>query len=161
MSYDKKCHKVHVLWTLCVNGLTCSLSFTGYYAYLEADYIQSGQMIRLISPTVYVANNSLSCFQFYYHMYGANMGYLNVYVEHKTANTTSKIFSQGGSDMGNMWYTAQISLIQEEGDFVVNYGYMYVNFGIHVPYGKGTSIRQAPVFRNLRALRKSPCQIII
>ena len=21
MSYDKKCHKVHVLWTFCVNGL--------------------------------------------------------------------------------------------------------------------------------------------
>ena len=29
MSYDKKCHKVHVLWTFCVNGLINVPGVTG------------------------------------------------------------------------------------------------------------------------------------
>ena len=39
--------------------------------------------------------------------------------------------------------------------------WFYVTHILFVSYRKGTSIRQAPVFRHLRALRKSPWKFII
>ena len=42
-----------------------------------------------------------------------------------------------------------------------NHGYASVENAYKYFYHKGTSIRQAPVFRHLRALRKSPWKFII
>ena len=38
MSYDKKCHKVHVLWTFCVNGLK-ALGTPGFIVKIQTNGI--------------------------------------------------------------------------------------------------------------------------
>ena len=59
MSYDKKCHKVHVLWTLCVNGLRNKVCIfeSGIYDIIfnwSNSYILYILMIMIITSLCYV-----------------------------------------------------------------------------------------------------------
>ena len=68
--------------------------------YTEASLPKNGDFAKLISPKL-VFRGSM-CIQFYYHMYGASMGTLNVYIY------GLKVFSASG-DKGNVWLKANVN----------------------------------------------------
>eukprot|EP00118_Oscarella_pearsei_P003168 m.13253 g.13253 ORF g.13253 m.13253 type:complete len:3799 (+) comp24600_c0_seq1:127-11523(+) len=84
---------------------------TGQYAYVEASYSQQGESARLASPLLMPAKSNKYCYMvFYYHMYGADIGTLNVYSRPKEGSVNiNQIFSRSG-DQGDSWQKAQIDL---------------------------------------------------
>ena len=75
--------------------------------------------------------------------------------------------------MNNTHWEIFIFIIYQNYTLALSYNFIQGNFqklfdrstgdekGVKSRYRKGTSIRQAPVFRHLRALRKRPCKFII
>ncbi|XP_041467526.1 MAM and LDL-receptor class A domain-containing protein 1-like [Lytechinus variegatus] len=91
-------------------------SETGWYVYAEADMVLPGSKARLLSPLEHEsADYTETCLEFYYHMFGADMGNLYVYIERTDLNETEIIFKRGGSDQGNSWYVAQVNIGIEPG----------------------------------------------
>ncbi len=84
---------------------------TGYYMYIETSYHQPGDNAILISPKFSFSGKR--CLQFYYHMYGASMGTLNVFLN------GARVFTACG-DKGNKWLKAAID-VNLQGMHVVRY----------------------------------------
>ncbi|MBN3307353.1 MLRP2 protein, partial [Amia calva] len=83
----------------------------GYYFYLETSSLHKpGKKARMTSPEFPAAGHR--CLQFWYHMYGAGIGSLNVYKQ-LDARTQSLIFSQTGNQ-GVLWRFAQSSLEEDQ-----------------------------------------------
>lgn len=51
---------------------------TGYYMYLETSSGQTGSAAKLVSPSQSLGDG-LHCLEFFYHMYGSDIGKLTVY----------------------------------------------------------------------------------
>ncbi|CAC5389538.1 unnamed protein product [Mytilus coruscus] len=81
----------------------------GHYIYLEASNVQKGATSMLISDTIYPVDDV--CFTFWYHMYGVNMGTLNVYT--KSRNITRKHWSRSGNQ-GNSWNYANFDITSSQ-----------------------------------------------
>jgi hypothetical protein len=63
---------------------------------------------RLVSVIEQPENGS--CLEFWYHMYGANIGKLNVYVlTNISNNATRTLLWSRGANVGDVWRKAQIS----------------------------------------------------
>ena len=78
----------------------------GYYIYIETSSPRTrNQKARLISP---LQPAGTSCLTFYYHMYGANINRLNVYVKTKP-QLSSPVFTKIGTQ-GNQWKQALIDV---------------------------------------------------
>lgn len=71
----------------------CSLSI-GKYMYIDVSNQSPGDNAEL--QLAVSRSNSSSCLTFYYHMYGSNMGTLNVF------NGNVTIFTKSGNQ-GNLW----------------------------------------------------------
>lgn len=69
--------------------------------YIETSYHQYGDRARLLSPKLQFNGNM--CLRFFYHMYGASMGTLNVYINGKTVFTAS-------GNKGNVWLRKDIDV---------------------------------------------------
>lgn len=85
----------------------------GYYMYLETSAPRvTGDKARLLSQ-VYPGSNTDKCFMFYYHMYGSDIGNLNVYLllnqSSDTFSTESLMWSLSG-DWGNTWNLGQFRI---------------------------------------------------
>ena len=65
---------------------------------------------------------------------------------YENLTATSSRRPRGGRTERGIWHMGSIDPSQAKCELGINY----------IRYRKGTSIRQAPVFRHLRALRKSP-----
>lgn len=83
-----------------INILHLSI-IAGYYMYIETSYHQKGDNAILISPKLPFAGRK--CLQFYYHMYGAGMGTLNVFLN------GARVFTACG-DKGDMWLKAAVDV---------------------------------------------------
>ena len=70
---------------------------------------RKGQKARLISPS-YKSLPSGRCFQFWYHMYGKDIGTLNVYTKTKTSSSTNNLVWSRSGDRGNVWKVAQFTV---------------------------------------------------
>ena len=92
------------------------LLHTGYYMYIETSSPRSkGHKAWLVSPQFKSTNGR--CLQFWYHMYGATIGTLNVLLlQNKTRS--SPIWSLSSSQ-GNLWRIAQVTL-KSPADFSVS-----------------------------------------
>ena len=78
-----------------VNTVCVFHFFAGKYLYIEASYPRSpGDNAKLHFAVP--RNKSSFCLTFYYHMYGADMGTLNVF------SGNNKIFTKSGN-RGNDW----------------------------------------------------------
>ncbi|EDO47787.1 predicted protein [Nematostella vectensis] len=78
----------------------------GYYMYIETSSPRkSGDKARLYSPS-YPATKG-SCFRFWFHMYGASIGSLQVYV--KSGGTETQLWTRT-RDYGNVWKVAQTTI---------------------------------------------------
>ncbi|XP_014489529.1 PREDICTED: uncharacterized protein LOC106752378 [Dinoponera quadriceps] len=97
---------------------TLGVGNDGHYLYTEA----SGQLVndtaRIISP---VYNSSLTesgCFSFWYHMYGATIGRLNIYFKLAGNTTWLLMFSKEGNQ-GNNWYRGIFDLPKANSSFQI------------------------------------------
>ncbi|XP_055957691.1 MAM and LDL-receptor class A domain-containing protein 1-like [Patella vulgata] len=87
-------------------------STNGYYMYVEASSpIKTGDKAWLMSEELKATSGS--CLQFWYNMYGAGTGSLNVYTVSGTA-TPDLVFNQTGNK-GNRWYEASVDIISSAG----------------------------------------------
>ncbi|XP_042354379.1 MAM and LDL-receptor class A domain-containing protein 1-like [Plectropomus leopardus] len=78
-----------------------------YYCLPSSNDDRNGQKAKMSSP-LYPAGKG-ACVQLWYHMYGRDMGTLNVY-QHSEDGKQTLIFSQTG-DQGRLWRIAQASLL--------------------------------------------------
>ncbi|XP_047128245.1 MAM and LDL-receptor class A domain-containing protein 1 isoform X1 [Hydra vulgaris] len=84
---------------------------TGTYLYIEASYPRvKGDIARILSPLVRGDKVKSRCFQFWYHMYGPDIGSLNVY--RKSGNSMLKLWIRVG-DNGNVWRLGQVDLFSQ------------------------------------------------
>ncbi|XP_070534301.1 MAM and LDL-receptor class A domain-containing protein 1-like isoform X1 [Ptychodera flava] len=97
--------------------------FTGYYMYIETSSHGLGYSARLISPAFDIENHL--CLRFWYHMYGADIGELNVY-QKRSSYLGNAIWSKG-LDMGNVWHYANITLANSG----IAMAYQVVFEGVH------------------------------
>lgn len=68
---------------------------------------KQGDTARLISTAEQPENGR--CLQFWYHMYGANIGRLNVYINTDTTDNTSRtLLWSRGANVGDVWRKAHI-----------------------------------------------------
>ena len=77
----------------------------GIYLYIEASNRQNGDRARLRSDW-FILTQEL-CLQFWYHMYGKDVGSLNVLIKIKDSET--KVWSQQGNQ-GDQWIHAQVPI---------------------------------------------------
>ena len=78
------------------------LTSTGYYMYIETSSPrQQGDSAKLNSPELQFSGNM--CLKFYYHMYGAHTGTLNVNI------SGNNMFTASG-DKGDKWLIATIDV---------------------------------------------------
>lgn len=88
----------------------------GHYAFIDAsDPRVAGDNAFLISPIFPAALGK--CLEFYYYMYGSDVGTLNVYLTTLTQNT--KIWTKTG-DQGKGWFHAFAS-IKSQDNFTVSF----------------------------------------
>ncbi|CAF0847412.1 unnamed protein product, partial [Rotaria sordida] len=81
----------------------------GHFMFIESSLPQRpGNKARLISTVEQPQNGR--CLQFWYHMYGRNIGQLNIYVSMNTSNndTRTLVWSRG-ANVGDVWRKAHIS----------------------------------------------------
>ena len=76
---------------------------------------KKGDTARLIGPNQRATSGK--CLQFFYHMYGANMGTLNVYLK-RNGRLYSSIWSSSGNK-GDIWRPAQVT-VSSAVDYQVN-----------------------------------------
>ena len=67
---------------------------------------KAGDTARLIGPSQKATTGK--CLKFYYHMYGSNMGRLNIYMKRHN-RLYSSIWSANGNQ-GNLWRPGQVTL---------------------------------------------------
>lgn len=92
--------------TFCYNvKLSCILE--GYYLYTAASVRYANQTGRLKSISIH-PNGKAQCLSFWYHMYGPNIGGLNLYVQSRPSLGTP-LWKRSGSQ-GNQWKQATVTL---------------------------------------------------
>ena len=83
-------------------------SQNGYYIYIETSYPQKqGDKARLVSPT-YSGSSRGECFKFWYHMYGASQGSLNIWIR-QNGQLYKNIWSRTGN-FGNVWRYGHVTV---------------------------------------------------
>ena len=84
------------------------LFFLGFYMYIETSSPRKlGDKARFVSPS-YASVKGGQCFQFWYHMYGNDIGRLNVFI--KIGNNNGiPVWTRAGN-RGNVWKVAQVAI---------------------------------------------------
>ncbi|XP_077978879.1 MAM and LDL-receptor class A domain-containing protein 1-like [Glandiceps talaboti] len=81
----------------------------GYYMYIEnSEGNDAGDSARLNSPSVSFSANQPKCLSFWYNMYGAHIGSLNVYLKSSTLGST--VWSRK-TTYGDKWIQAKVNLL--------------------------------------------------
>ena len=88
---------------------------SGYY-YTEATTNSNSSAI-LLSPVYDLTAAATAQFDFYYHMYGAEMGSLTLEISDDDGISWTSLWSLSG-DQGNSWQTQSVSLDAYAGDYV-------------------------------------------
>lgn len=100
-------------------GPTDDISVGGNYLYTEASTngLGSNATVILTSPCFDLTNFNGGYFSFFYHMYGADLGTLNLEISNDDGTSWTNVFSQtGGSE--NLWKNQNIDLNGYAGDVV-------------------------------------------
>ena len=79
----------------------------GIYLFIEAKSVKQGEK-AILESTLFLPTPSYGiCFDFWYHMYGRDMGSLSIYTN--VSNLQSLIWTQFGNK-NNMWFNGQVSI---------------------------------------------------
>lgn len=100
---------ISLLFVTC--GSIFFLSVTGSYLFVEASPPRKpGERARIATPLS--AKASGQCLQFWYHMYGKDMGTLQVHAIDNRTMTTSKLLWTKSGDQGKIWALEHVPLPQ-------------------------------------------------
>ena len=81
----------------------------GYYIYLEVSNVRPNNFARLISAQIPATSASNGkCLRFWYHMYGAHVNRLNVYVK-VGSHLGSPVWTKNGTH-GDRWNLAAVTV---------------------------------------------------
>ena len=86
--------------------IVCCISYPGYYLYLEATGQQQGDKAELVSPDYKGATQGI-CFEFWYHMYGVDVGSLNIFQSY--GGQRYQLATLSGNH-GNLWKKKQVTI---------------------------------------------------
>ncbi|KXJ21989.1 CUB and peptidase domain-containing protein 1 [Exaiptasia diaphana] len=120
-------------WTLKTHGTPsvdtgptgdCSPGGSGYYMYAEASSPRRDMDVaRLETSQKFSFDGGNKCLKFMYHMYGKDMGFMDVYVGNDL------VWWRGGGSMGNTWHSANIPVLISSGSYKIAFeayrGYGY------------------------------------
>ena len=90
--------------------------FIGYYAYLESSSPAKPVQNTILSSELFNSTGSGHCFLFFYHMYGNDIGSLNVYVN--TSTGKELVWTQKGNK-GKAWKNGQVD-VERPGSYKVS-----------------------------------------
>ncbi|KAM5193553.1 LOW QUALITY PROTEIN: MAM domain-containing protein 2 [Mantella aurantiaca] len=82
-------------------------SGVGYYMYIEATNMVYGQKARLISRSLRAIHGK-QCLIFFYHMYGAGTGVLNIYLKEEVGRYKDTLLWTRRGEQSISWLRAQI-----------------------------------------------------
>ncbi|XP_050391165.2 MAM and LDL-receptor class A domain-containing protein 2 [Patella vulgata] len=82
----------------------------GSYIYIEASNQVENDKARIESPEI-IQSTSTQCLSFWYHMYGEDMGDLNVYIKTNQTGLGDAVFTRAG-DQGNVWKRSYVNVSQ-------------------------------------------------
>ena len=96
-------------------------SGSGYFMFTEASS-NNNQVFKMTSPTFNVSALSTPSLEFYYHMYGGDMGTLQVHIyEPGTDTRYSDVITPVSGDQGDVWTIANVDLSTYDDDFVIEF----------------------------------------
>ncbi|XP_072182128.1 MAM and LDL-receptor class A domain-containing protein 1-like [Diadema setosum] len=85
---------------------------SGHYVYIEASDHNAGDVARLTTPELDPSGgNEVTCWSFYYHMFGDNIGDMNVYIDKELDQS---LWSFGGRNLGDRWFYAEVNVSRYE-----------------------------------------------
>lgn len=90
------------------------LLFPGYYLYVDSSSRPPGQLAR-ITTEKFTNTQGTYCFSFWYHMHGANVGSLTIYLND---NGKYNVFTRTG-DQVNLWLYQTIQVSPQNAQFWV------------------------------------------
>ncbi|XP_078039021.1 uncharacterized protein LOC144471131 [Augochlora pura] len=90
----------------------------GYYLYIEASGRLEKETARIMSPIYDASYTEAGCFSFWYHMYGATIGTLNIYFAVPEKEYVNLMFSKKGNQ-GNQWLHGVFNLPKSETGFQI------------------------------------------
>ena len=99
--------------SILISSFQCALGFSGYYMYSEASWPRKkGDKARLASGFISaMAPGDTACkLRFYYHMFGADIGSLNVYTRPCNGCAETLVYTRSGN-IGNFWDRAEMVLL--------------------------------------------------
>ncbi|XP_053558490.1 MAM domain-containing protein 2 [Bombina bombina] len=82
-------------------------SGVGHYMYIEASVMVYGQKARLLSKSLHAVHGK-QCLTFFYHMYGAGIGLLNVYLRTESDKYSDHLLWTKRGEQSITWLKAQI-----------------------------------------------------
>ncbi|EZA56986.1 hypothetical protein DMN91_011569 [Ooceraea biroi] len=89
----------------------------GHYLYIEASGRLVNDTARIISPLYNSSLTESGCFSFWYHMYGATIGFLNIYF--KQEDTASQLLFTKSGNQGNQWFHGIFDLPKSNASFQI------------------------------------------
>ncbi|WP_299367455.1 M14 family zinc carboxypeptidase [Winogradskyella sp.] len=113
-------------WSLDANGTDSNetgpsddITGNGNYFYTEASTagLGSNATVVLTSPCYVLSDPAFDNFSFYYHMYGTNVGSLDLEISSDNGTNWTNVFSQSGN-LGNAWNAQNIDLTSYIGQTV-------------------------------------------
>ncbi|XP_031553545.1 uncharacterized protein LOC116290605 isoform X2 [Actinia tenebrosa] len=87
-------------------GPSADVSGSGYYMYIEVSSGVTGARAKLLSPMLPASSK---CVSFYYHMFGSDIGTLNVYVQRNDSRSIVKVWTLS-KQQGDEWLQGQAPL---------------------------------------------------
>ncbi|XP_057298293.1 MAM and LDL-receptor class A domain-containing protein 2-like isoform X2 [Hydractinia symbiolongicarpus] len=82
----------------------------GHYMYIETSVAAPNSKAYMYSPWYY--NTAQKCIQFFYHMYGNQIGSLDIYMQYSGSRYYYRVFSRSGNQ-NNTWHMGQLSVTRK------------------------------------------------
>ncbi|CAK8694007.1 unnamed protein product [Clavelina lepadiformis] len=83
---------------------------SGYYYYMESGQADGGDLSRTVSPVLSGTGGNCSVVQFYYYMYGDDIGTLNLYLAQGPPYTFEHPLWSLSGEQGKKWIKAEINV---------------------------------------------------
>ena len=90
----------------------------GYYVYFSSHAHQSGDVAILSTPEITKTENPISCFAFWYHIYGEDFDTIRL---NSNRNGEKTVLWTISSTQGNLWKSASVDIPSGSENFMVEY----------------------------------------